>query len=93
MVNEPIGYIMELREVGKCDRSYFMCSEPCFREIRGTFAAQRFDSVLFHLQMKQKPVGTSGIAESLQGGDVGAGQRHTVFGEVEHFAMPFEDVE
>ena len=43
--------------------------------------------------MKQKPVGASGITEGLQGGDVGAGKGHTVFGEVEHFAMPLENVE
>src|SRR6478736_2044029 len=70
-----------------------MCSETCLREIRCTLSGQRFDSVRYHLQVKQEPIGTGGIAESLEGSDVGAGQRHTVFREVEHFAVPFEDLE
>ena len=93
MIDEPIGDLMELREMGEGCRFHVMRSQACFREVRRTFSAQRFDAVLFHLQMKQKSVGTSGIAEGLQGGDVGAGQRHTVFGEVEHFSMPLEDFE
>ena len=93
MGNQPIGDLMELREMGEGCRFHVMRGQACFREIWRTFSAQRFDSILFHLQMKQKSVGTSGIAEGLQGGDVGASQGHTVFGEVKHFAMPLEDFE
>src|SRR5678810_917057 len=70
-----------------------LCGQTCFREVRCTFSAQRIDAVFFHLQMKQKPIGLTGITESLQGGDIGASQGHTVFGEVEHLSMPFEYLE
>jgi len=93
MIDEPIGDLMELREMGEGCRFHVVRGQACFHEIRRTFSAQRFDPVLFHFQMKQKTVGTSGIAVGLQGGDVGASQGHTVFGEIEHFAVPFEDFE
>ena len=93
VVYEPIGDLMEFRQMGEGCRFHVVRGQACFCEILRTFPGQRFNSVLFHLQMKQKPVGASGVAKGLQGGDVGAGQGHTVFGEVEYFAVPFEDFE
>ena len=93
MVNQLIGDPMELREMGESCRFHVVRGQACFCEIRCTFSGQRFNSVLFHLQMKQKSVGASGVTEGLQGGDVGPGQGHAVFGEVEHFAMPLKDFE
>jgi len=64
-----------------------------FCEIRRTFEAQRIDAAFFHLQMEEESIGASAITEGLQRSDVRAGQGDTVFGEVEYFAMPLEDIE
>ena len=93
MANQTIGDLMELREMREGCCFYLLPGQACFCEVRPTFSAQRFDSVLFHFQMKQKPVGASTIAEGLQGGDVGASQGHRAYGEIEYLAVPFEDVE
>lgn len=79
--------------MGKRGCFHLLRCDVRLREVLRTFAAQRFNSVLFHLQMEQEPVGTGSIAEGLQGGDVGASQRHTIVRQVEHLAMPLEDVE
>ena len=73
MGNQPIGDLMELREMGQCHRLYLSCSETCLREIRRTFPAQRVNSVLFHLQVKQESIGTCAIAKGLQGSNVRTG--------------------
>ena len=91
MADESIGDLMELREMREGCCFYLLRGQAGFREIRRTFTKQRIDAIFFHLQMKQKSIGLSAIAEGLEGGDVGAGQGHTVFGEVKHFAVPFED--
>lgn len=93
MADESIGDVMELRKVGKGRGFHLLGRQACLGEVRRTFAGQRFDAVLFHFHMKQKPVGARAIAEGLQGGDVGPDQGHTIFGETEYFAMPLEDVE
>ena len=93
MADKTIGDLMELREMREGCCFYLLRVQACFREVRRTFSAQRFDSVLFHFQMKQQPVGASAIAEGLQGGDVGACQGHRAFREVEYLTVPFEDVE
>jgi hypothetical protein len=49
MADEPIGDLMELREIGEGGGFLLLGSSMCLREIRRTFAAQRIDAVLFHL--------------------------------------------
>src|SRR5262245_29789841 len=73
MTNETIGDLMELREMREGCCFHLLCGHTCFREVRRTCLAQRFDAALFHLQMKQKSISASAIAERLQGSDIGAG--------------------
>jgi hypothetical protein len=93
MVDESIGDLMELWEVGEGGGFHVLGSQMCPCEIRRTFPAQRIDPALFHLQMEKEPIGASAITEGLQRSNLGVSQRHTIYWQGEHLAMPFKDIE
>ena len=93
MVEQSPRDVMQGREIRNRLGLYSVRRGPCTVDVRATFAAQSLDAVLFHLHMKQEPIGARPIPEGLERGDLRSGQCHGASWQIKNLPMPFEYIE